>query len=231
MRLSAKLVTSFTVIIVLNIILGGIIYANVNNTATNLDEIAENAAPATESVGELRTGFSGLMVAQEILQEEVESFRYIVDEPEKFAEKMESLSAFSDDQLAAYLQDRLTPMFNALNENAIAMNEADNTLGSVVELVDENIVQLSDETETMAEESRVTMIVFNGIAAFIAIILALFLSGLIATPMRQLTTAANEIGEGNVDAEIPEIKSKDEVKDLADALETIRGAIKFLKKQ
>ena len=133
--------------------------------------------------------------------------------------------------MATYLQDRLTPMFNALNENAIAMNEADNTLGSVVELVDENIVQLSDETETMAEESRVTMIVFNGIAAFIAIILALFLSGLIATPMRQLTTAANEIGEGNVDAEIPEIKSKDEVKDLADALETIRGAIKFLKKQ
>ena len=64
MRLSAKLVTSFTVIIVLNIILGGIIYANVNNTATNLDEIAENAAPATESVGELRTGFSELMVAQ-----------------------------------------------------------------------------------------------------------------------------------------------------------------------
>ena len=59
--------------------------------------------------------------------------------------------------------------------------------------------------------------------------MAFGLASLIATPLRKLTRAANNIGEGEVDTDIPIIKTKDEVHDLADALETMRGAIKFLK--
>ena len=52
---------------------------------------------------------------------------------------------------------------------------------------------------------------------------------IIISPLQKLTKAAQELGDGNVDVTIPKISSNDEIKDMSDSLETVVGAIKFLK--
>ena len=45
-----------------------------------------------------------------------------------------------------------------------------------------------------------------------------------------MTVAANKVAEGEIDTEIPVIKSGDEVEDLSSTLTMMVGAIRYLKK-
>lgn len=66
------------------------------------------------------------------------------------------------------------------------------------------------------------------------VLIVVFLSSIISKgivkPLRQLTQAADSISKGNLDVKL-EIKTKDEVGDLADSFERMLASIRFLKEQ
>ena len=72
--LREKLIASFAIIIVLNSVLGGIIYTNVSNTTSNVKEIVDSSTEAAQSIKTLRSDFSSLLAAQE---KDRESFRVL----------------------------------------------------------------------------------------------------------------------------------------------------------
>lgn len=71
-------------------------------------------------------------------------------------------------------------------------------------------------------------IIWTSIIGAIAIVFALILSYFIVSPLRKLTNAANMIAKGNLDVELPKIRTKDEIRDLSEALKGILAAVQFL---
>ena len=65
----------------------------------------------------------------------------------------------------------------------------------------------------------------------LAIGLAVVLTNMIATPIKQLTVAATKLGSGDVDVEIPDIRTNDEIKDLADTMLIVTDVLKLLKRE
>ncbi len=71
---------------------------------------------------------------------------------------------------------------------------------------------------------RVTVLATLAIAV-LATIIALVLTALIVRPLRSLTVVANELSNGNVDVELPDIQTRDEIRDLADAIRGVMAAL------
>ncbi len=67
------------------------------------------------------------------------------------------------------------------------------------------------------------------IAIVIGAILAFLIANLISSPIRKMTSAGRKIADGNIDAEVPQVKTRDEVQELGETMTMLVGAIKFLK--
>jgi methyl-accepting chemotaxis protein len=90
------------------------------------------------------------------------------------------------------------------------------------------VVSKIDETSRIIKNNTILFIVFITI---IAVLLGIILARSIVTPIKKLTKASKEIVEGNLDSEMPVIKSNDEIKDLSDAVGLMVGAIKYHKQK
>jgi HAMP domain-containing protein len=62
----------------------------------------------------------------------------------------------------------------------------------------------------------------------LAILVALYLSYGITRPIKQLTDMANKVSQGDMDAKMPEIKSHDEIGDMAQSFGRMVASVKFL---
>jgi HAMP domain-containing protein len=94
------------------------------------------------------------------------------------------------------------------------------------------IVTKIDAAEVSAPKDEVrTFIIFMGLFALVVVILlAYLLSAGIVKPIKELTDAANRISKGDVTVQL-NIRSKDEIGQLAESFERMIAAIKFLKEQ
>jgi HAMP domain-containing protein len=71
-------------------------------------------------------------------------------------------------------------------------------------------------------------------AAVLALVLLVVLNLVLGTTLnqvRKLTDAGNKIADGNIDVEIPALKTGDEIEDLSGTMTMLVGALKFLKKE
>jgi signal transduction histidine kinase len=73
------------------------------------------------------------------------------------------------------------------------------------------------------------LLIVGFIALLIGAGIAFFVANTISSPIRKMTKAGNDIADGKLDTEIPEIKSHDEVEDLRTTMTLLVGALKFLK--
>ncbi|WP_147819169.1 SpoIIE family protein phosphatase [Salidesulfovibrio onnuriiensis] len=71
-----------------------------------------------------------------------------------------------------------------------------------------------------------TMIIIAGAGFLLLAALLVYLSRSITSPLRQLTGAAHEIASGNLDLILPNIKTKDEVGDLAASFKVMKYSLK-----
>lgn len=69
------------------------------------------------------------------------------------------------------------------------------------------------------------------IAIILGIFISFFLAKKISKPMREMAEAGNKIAEGDLDAEVPQVKTGDEVEELGKTMTLLVGALKFLKKE
>ena len=81
-----------------------------------------------------------------------------------------------------------------------------------VEQVNSEIIQ---NTETNTERNINTVYIVSIGALLISIVLGYFLSRAISKPVNSLAMAVGEVAKGNLAVEMPEVKTRDEIKDLA----------------
>lgn len=67
------------------------------------------------------------------------------------------------------------------------------------------------------------------LSLLVGLLLAFLLAQRIATPVKRLTEAGKRIADGDLEAEIPAIKTGDEVEELSTTMALLVGAVKFLK--
>lgn len=75
------------------------------------------------------------------------------------------------------------------------------------------------------------LIIISAIVLIIGVLISFFLANGISKPIKKMTAAGNKIADGDLDAEIPAVKTNDEVQDLATTMNLLVGALKFLKKE
>ncbi|MBN2525732.1 MAG: HAMP domain-containing protein [Deltaproteobacteria bacterium] len=84
-------------------------------------------------------------------------------------------------------------------------------------------------TEGMQTENTILAVTLATI--LMVIILGLIAANTISKPIRELTRTANIISEANVDVEVPEIKTRDEIYDLAESLKAVLAAVDFFREE
>ncbi|MBN2718893.1 MAG: HAMP domain-containing protein [Deltaproteobacteria bacterium] len=84
-------------------------------------------------------------------------------------------------------------------------------------------------TEGVQTENTILAVTLATI--LMVIILGIIAANTISKPIRELTKTANIISEANVDVEIPVIKTRDEIYDLAESLKAVLAAVDFFREE
>ena len=71
--------------------------------------------------------------------------------------------------------------------------------------------------------------IIMGASIMIAGLIILFFSRTIIKDIKSLTTAAGRISQGELDVQLPEIKSKNEIYELNEGLKSVVAAVEFLR--
>jgi sigma-B regulation protein RsbU (phosphoserine phosphatase) len=87
---------------------------------------------------------------------------------------------------------------------------------------------LFPQDELMADISRLNRtVLFISLAGFLVILAVIvWIAGSITKPLRLLSRATEQIGSGDLDVEIPPVKSRDEVGKLADSFNYMKSSLK-----
>ncbi|MFH1625109.1 MAG: SpoIIE family protein phosphatase, partial [Pseudomonadota bacterium] len=87
---------------------------------------------------------------------------------------------------------------------------------------------LFPQDELMADITRLNRtVLFLGLAGFLFLFVVIVLiAGSITRPLRALAGATEDIGTGNLDIELPSVKSRDEVGKLADSFNYMKSSLK-----
>ena len=97
-----------------------------------------------------------------------------------------------------------------------------------VALQQEKLSAKQAEMDDLKSSLTTQFIITFVIVLVLAIALALLLTNMIVGPIRKLTIVANEVSQGKTDLTVPNIKSKDEIGDLAKSFGRMVASIKFM---
>lgn len=84
---------------------------------------------------------------------------------------------------------------------------------------------------TEGMQTQNTILAVTLVTILLVVILGIIASNTIAKPIRELTKVAIIISEAVVDVEIPEIKTRDEIYDLADSMKAVLAAVDFFREE
>ncbi|GAA4717408.1 methyl-accepting chemotaxis protein [Brevibacillus fulvus] len=241
-----KLLLGFAVIILILIAISSITYYNVDQTTDTYNDllerrmkIQENMLGIQSSVNEQSSLFLEylLMERQEYLtdfqavQQKVlqlvedtgklvkrdvdkQSLAKIVELHQQYAEKSKNVIELQkQNQMAALviLSTEVVPLSDEIKDITAKMVEGQQTL-----ITQEQTLVMS-QVITM----KLTIGLVTTLGAMIAIVIALALSKTITRPLRMVSRTLAQVAEGNLHAEIPQIRSKDELGQLTDSLRTM----------
>lgn len=111
-----------------------------------------------------------------------------------------------------------------IDEFSKPVEEMEKKIDDTIDRVTKNIIIVVDSVKKKA-------LAFILLIGIVTVFSAIIFAHSITRPIKRLTDASNKVAEGDLDVEIPEIKSKDEIQNLSGAIGMLIGAIKFLKKE
>ena len=103
------------------------------------------------------------------------------------------------------------------------------TKGRISERIAATNARIKLSTEGMQTENTILAVTLATV--LMVIILGIIAANTISKPIRELTKTANIISEANVDVEIPKIKTRDEIYDLAESLKAVLAAVDFFREE
>lgn len=92
--------------------------------------------------------------------------------------------------------------------------------------LDSSVSKILLETNSLSTQNTILMITI--VTILITIIASVIFAQSLTRPLKQLTKAGRKISQGDLDVQIPEIKTNDEIKDLSESFKSAFAAIKFL---
>ncbi len=107
-------------------------------------------------------------------------------------------------------------------ESAIARTQE-----NINEKNEKTVEEIKSATEGISTQNTIFMI--TALTIIIVVIIGIISARNITVPVVDLTNAANRVLKGDLDVKI-RVKSNDEIKDLATAMEALVGAVKFFRK-
>ncbi|WP_079524254.1 methyl-accepting chemotaxis protein [Solibacillus isronensis] len=125
--------------------------------------------------------------------------------------------------------DELDKANNMLFEFAVPANRTiQQTINSIVDFQKEQMHTTSDETTASASISKTLMITVSVIGILLAACLGFLITISITRPLHRLINAANVIANGDLREEDIQVKSKDEIKELATAFNAMKASLSNL---
>lgn len=97
-----------------------------------------------------------------------------------------------------------------------------------VAIQQEKLATKQTEMEDLKSSLTTQFIIAFVVVLVLAIIIALFLTRMIVGPVKKLTEVANQVSRGNTDMALPNIKTKDEIGDLAKSFGRMVASVKFM---
>lgn len=189
----------------------GIKHTALSMITTDVQETQKNIQSAMEEFSSLPEGFTYLKEHFQGDQSLLDNAEAILTEAEPFRLKILELAGDNrNDEAAKILVDDYIPLM---------LNFQD------------YMIQANDTTALMAEESfnqsnslqtflLILMTVVSAAALMLTVVMALYITGNLTRPIKEIEIAANKMAEGNLDAEV-NYTSKDELGSLSSSIRTL----------
>lgn len=120
----------------------------------------------------------------------------------------------------AYFDDYAKPAVTTGDKISTSIAATQDTINTSMEETNDSIASKTDSVRTRNIAIIVAIV-------FVAAIIAFFVARSVTKPVRQLTAVADKISKGEMDVTI-DVKSKDEIGDLAQSFERMVAAVRFL---
>ncbi|MHB9093296.1 MAG: methyl-accepting chemotaxis protein [Eubacteriales bacterium] len=244
MTLGKKLLAGFLFVAILLLVVAYFGITTVNTVEQDYNEIVKINAPVETLVWEIRSdqmekvaSVRGFMMYKD--PQYLTTFEQINSDQDKNIEDVSKLlTTEKSKQFLTKLKDidvkydeKASQIFNLVKagkeneamEVATTARQMVNDYKAVTKEWEDWVSQTNDgivkTAESTASQSKMITYTVSAVALAISILLGIFLSRSISKPVTSLALAAGKISEGNLTVEIPKVKSRDEIKDLANAFE------------
>ncbi len=169
-----------------------------------------------------------LQAAMEAQSKALEGFRALIDPASKEGEELAQLAGRMDgyhqtltDIVDLSELDPETAVLFAVDAEAEVNGILSDIEGILQRQHDKVDLQYAQATGT-AESGRLILIAVTGAALAVAIAVTAVVARLIARPLRRMTAAMRALAGGDLDADVPKVRRRDEIGAMSDALQVFR---------
>lgn len=168
-----------------------------------------------------------------IMKKEGDKIFFIVDDiyPDDYAAIGEEYTDYDDALLPGFdgptaSSDFYTDQWGTFLSGYAPIKNSD---GVVVALIgiDMDVTKVVEKQDFLGSLIYIIM----GVSILLAALIILFFSATIIKDIKRLTKVANQISAGELDLQLPEIKSKNEIYELNEGLKSVVAAVEFLKEE
>lgn len=250
MKILPKMLLGFFSIVLIALLSGTytiLLTGSVEELATEIEErvyplnrVSTNYQRATNDLwigtyiyanGDHAMGRQYLNNGKEGMSKEREQLATFLDEQElKELEIKERNAIEASDLVVGFAQEADNSQQMKLNLNFLQqrVNALNLKLSSLVDESQEFMLHDLQQCKSGAAMTANSTMIALAISVFLGIALSLIIGRVITKPVKQLTAVANRISKGDLDVEIPQIQTKDEIHDLGESMRGVLAAVEFL---
>ena len=254
LKLRSKLISSFTVIAAIAAVIGIIGYSSLISISENEDTLYNNRVIPIEDLGTASSEFLQVRVnlLYGIIKEELAEKEIFLSNSKEHAKEVNKLMAkygeqeltekekavYTDfmktwgsyeksaEELSSAILNRDEKLITKSASEASAQYDlAQTDLESLTQINSEIAEQLKEENEAAAASAETMMLIFVIAGVISAILLGIFIAGMISKPIIDLTNAAEKLAVGDVEISLASA-TKDEIGDLANSFKKMIDNVK-----
>jgi len=248
LKLNAKLLISFGIILLMMIISVGIAIYSLNKVGNQIDQYAYKTLPNTVSVWEMRRNMVSAQrnILAALMADEQNDINEYLGLADKDAEQIfTTFDSFSKNTRTA--QETLKLLLNSFNnvvpvhkqiseflktgekENAYDLyltqyaplfDESNNILLNIAKEQNQRAEEQSDIAHKALTSSRIILITTVAIAIILALVIMIILRKAILPPVQEIHKVAQEISKGNLSAKVT-YDGKDEIGELSNSIKKL----------